>query len=67
MTVIKAIIDRSQLPRYLRSLAREIKAEGDDWRSVACEMAADEIELLERIIIHDPVELPIEEGDRANG
>ena len=61
------MIRRSQLPRYLRVLAAETKLKGNSWQSDVCDMAAKEIELLESIIVNDPIELPIEEGDRANG
>ncbi len=62
-------IHRSQLPKYLRHVATVItEAAGEETsESDVCRMAAKEIELLESIIINDPVELPIEEGDRANG
>ncbi len=61
------MIRRSQLSRYLRVLAKEIKLKGDSWQSDVCEMAAKEIELLEGIIVGDPIEIEMEEGDRANG
>lgn len=63
------IIHRSQLPKYLRHVSTVVKeAAGEEtWEAAVCEMAAKEIELLEGIIINDPIELPIEEGDRANG
>lgn len=60
----KYAINKSQLPRYLRQAAKEL---GDSWESAACAMAADEIELLQQVIMRDPVEIKIEEGDRANG
>ncbi len=62
------IIRRSQLTRYLRKLAAEHKADGDEgWKSLVCEMAATDIELYEGIIMNDPVEIQMEEGGRANG
>ncbi len=61
------MIRRSQLSRYLRVLAKEIRMRGDSWQSDVCDMAAKEIELLEGIIVNDPVEIAMEEGDRANG
>lgn len=62
-------IHRSQLPKYLRNVSAVLKeAAGEETcEALVCDMAAKEIELLEGIIINDPVELPIEEGDRANG
>lgn len=60
---MKAIY-RSDTPRQLRVIAGTMD---ESWQADLCKVAADEIELLERVIIHDPIELPIEEGDRANG
>ncbi len=48
----------------LLDLARDLEP---TWGAEICRAAAREIDLLKRIIINDPVELPIEEGDRANG
>ncbi len=61
------MIRKSQLPKYLRIHAKELKLKGGGWESQVCEMAASEIELLQGIIMNDPVEIQIEEGDRANG
>ncbi len=62
------MIEKSQLPRYLLKLAARLNADGDeDSGALVCQMAAGYIPLLEGIIIGDPVEIQIEEGDRANG
>ncbi len=59
--------DHHSLIVALHRAARAIEAHGLMREAEVCRMAASEIGLLERIIINDPVELPIEEGDRANG
>ena len=64
----RVAIHKSNLPRLLRQIAEEMEWElGDCWEIDTCRMAADEIELLNQIIVHEPIELEIEEGDRANG
>lgn len=56
-----------KLPSQLRWLAMTLRDDGYDERADICEQAAREIETDRMIIMRDPVELPIEEGDRANG
>lgn len=65
---MKHAINKSNLPRFLRRIAKQmIEADGECWEATVCQMSADEIELLTGIIVQDPVEIKIEEGDRANG
>ena len=58
--------DHDGLQKCLLKLA-ELLEEVAPGGGVICRAAVEEIALLRRIIINDPVELPIEEGDRANG
>ncbi len=61
------MIGRSELMRDLRELIDELETSRHIWAVDVCKRAFREIEFLTVIIVNDPVELPIEEGDRANG
>lgn len=51
-------IELSNLPKFLRRISQEIEEDGGRyWHCDICEMAAEEIELLQRIIVQDPVEM----------
>lgn len=56
-----------KLPTQLRWMACNLRRLDAYREADICEAAAKELELSRKIIMHDPVELPIEEGDRANG
>lgn len=57
-----------KLPKALRQLAGHLTSDGPDAWADVCNEAADEIELMWGMWMQPgPIELPIEEGDRANG
>lgn len=62
-------IELSNLPKYLLRAAEAIEDRegGPAWEADVCRMGAHEIELFQRIMLGEPIELNIEEGDRANG
>jgi hypothetical protein len=56
-----------KLPNQLRWVAQLLRDDGSAELAEIAEEAAKEIELSRAIITGDPLETPIEEGDRANG
>jgi hypothetical protein len=56
-----------KLPGQLIWLAKLLRDDGSPDLASVVEEAAKEIELSRKIITGEPVYVPIEEGDRANG
>ncbi len=58
---------RSELMSDLQELAKLLDDMEWAWSADVCRRARKEVELLRGIIMNDPVEIQMEEGDRANG